>query len=384
MRRRAVRSPPNRLVGGHDVGGSLEQLAEIEADHRDLAGAREGEAVFRVAGRWLVEEGHLRALLRGSLVRVLGAAPRIPVVGHLKPLPLALAAISGPRVRGRSNADVICFKHDVRAFYLKERAVTLKMANLATRGVALWDEIRTRKSIGKTAGVELPRFIAGDPDSAPPYLWEEVVFGRRPDPKRDRAQFLHGVLPRILDFYAGCGVRHVIGSDFLDLERLAADVLETAEEVSWSAEWVDRELFRDRVTGCGAEADKFLLVGLGHGDLASGNILITEDDRVCLVDWARSREQILIQDLQKIFQEYPGSWELALPRMESWRPREIAPDRVLPWEQQAFLGSLLHIQYFSELRRRRGERGSQWAEQFERIFAKEFVAATRLIAEGGF
>jgi hypothetical protein len=370
------------LIGVHRLEDSLEHLAEIEAAFRDLAGIREGEAVFRVAGRWLVEEGYLRALLRGSLARALGAAPRVPVVGDLKPAPLALAAISSPRVRGRSSADAVCFKQDVRAFYLRERAVTLKMANPETHGVGLRDEIRTRRSIGKTDGVALPRFIASDPEGAPPYLWEEVVFGRRPEPKRDRARFLDCVLPRILDFYAGCGVRHVIGSDFLDLERLADDVLETAGEVPWSAEWVDRELFRDRVTGCCAEADKFLLVGTGHGDLSSGNILITEDEGVCLVDWARSREQILIQDLQKVFQEYPGSWALALERMESWRPRGIAPDRVMPWAQQAFLGNLVHIQVFSELHRRRAARGPEWVDKFDRIFAKEFVAATRLISEG--
>jgi hypothetical protein len=370
------------LIGGHEVEDSLGFLAGIEADFRDLAGAREGEAVFRVAGRWLVEEGHLRALLRGSLARILGAAPRVPIVGDLKLAPLALAAISGPRVRGPSSADAICFKNDVRAFYLRGRAVTLKMAHPLTRGRGLRNEIRARMSIEKTAGIAMPRFIAGDPDGVRPYLWEEVVFGRHPDPRRDLAQFVENVLPRILDFYEGCGVRHVIGSDFLDLERLAADVLETAGEMSWSAEWVDRELFRARVVGCGEEADKFLIVGTGHGDLASGNILITEDEDVCLVDWARSREQILIQDLQKLFQEYPGSWTPAVERMESWRPPGVAPDRVVPWAQQAFLGSLMHIQFFSGLRRRSARRGPVWIGKFDRILAKEFAAAMRLIADG--
>ena len=136
------------------------------------------------------------------------------------------------------------------------------------------------------------------------------------------------------------------------------------------------------MTRCGAEADKFLVVGRGHGDLSSGNILITEDEGVCLVDWARSREQVLIQDLQKVFQAYPGSWELALERMESWRPREIARDRVMPWAQQAFLGNPMHIQFFGGLRRRRAVWGAEWVEQFDRIFTKEFVVATRLIADG--
>jgi hypothetical protein len=369
-------------IGGHRVEDSLDRLAEIEASFRDLARSREREAVFRVVGRWLVEEGHLRTLLRGSLARALGRTPRVPVVGDLKPAPLALAAISGPRVRSRSGADAVCFKHDVRAFYLGGRAVTLKMANPATRGIALQDEIRARRSIGKATGVALPRFIAGAPDATPPYLWEEVVFGRRPDPARDRAQFLERLLPRILDFYEGCGVRYVIASDFLDLDRLAADALEAAGEMSWSGEWVDRELFRARAVGCCADSDELVVVGRGHGDLSSGNILITADDGVCLVDWARSREQILIQDLQKLCQEYPGCWEGALARMESWRPPAIAPDRVMPWEQQALLGNLLHIQFFSRLRRRNADLGRKWVDQLERILAKEFAAATRLIGEG--
>jgi hypothetical protein len=370
------------ILDGHDVEDSLEHLAEIEAAFSDLAGVREGEATFRVAGRWLVEEGHLHARLRASLGRALGGAQRVPIVGDLKLTPLALAALSGPRVTGRSSADAVCFKQDVRAFYLGGRGVTLKMANPANRGIGLRSEIRTRERLGTTAGVALPRLIASDPDGVRPYLWEEVVFGRRPNPRRDRARFLAQVLPRILDFYEGCGVRYAVARDFLDLERLTADVLETVGKTTWSPRWVDRELFCARAADCGAEADTLLLVGTGHGDLASGNILIAEDERVCLVDWARSREQILIQDLEKISQEYPGSWTQALCRMESWRPPEIAPERVMPWAQQAFLGTLMQIQYFGGGRWGDRRWGRKWVEQCDRILAKEFVAATRLIREG--
>jgi hypothetical protein len=372
------------ILNGHDVADSLDRLAEIEADFRDLAGAREGEAAFRVAGRWLVEEGYLHALLRSSLARVFRTPPRVPIVGDLRPAPLALAAISGPRIRGRSTAVAVCFKNNFRAFYLGRRAVTLKLADSATRGIWLRDEIRTRKRIGNTSGVALPEVIASDADGVRSYLWEQFVFGRRLEPGRDRARFLSHVLPRILEFYAGCGVRYVIGSDFLDLERLAADVLEAAERMPWSTEWVDRERFHARVASCGTAADRFLLVGTGHGDLASGNILITEEESVCLVDWEHSREQILMQDLEKLFQEYPGSWALAVDRMESWRPEGIAPDRVMPWVQQALLGNLLRIQFFDELGRRMAALGADRGGQFDRILAKEFLAATRLIGEGRF
>lgn len=366
----------------HDVENSLAHLVELEGEFRDLVGAREGEAVFRKAGKWLVEEGYLRALLRSGLARAWGAAPRVPLVGDLKPAPLALAAISGPRIRGRSTAAAICFKQAVRAFYLGTPAVTLKMANPATRGLALRDEIRTRKRIGNAAGVVLPRMIASDPDGARPYLWEEIVFGRRLDPRRDRTRFPDHVLPRILDFYQGCGVRYVKGSDFLDLESLAAEVLEAVERVAWSAEWVDRELFCARVASCAEAAGEYLLVGTGHGDLSSGNILITADERVCLVDWARSREQILVQDLEKLFQEYPGSWGVAVDRMESWRLEGIDLDRVMSFEQQALLGCLQHIQFFDRQRRWNAARAGDWLWLYDRILAREFVAATRLMEEG--
>jgi hypothetical protein len=372
----------NVILNGHNVEDSLAHLAELEAGFRDLAGAREGEAVFRVAGRWLVEEGYLHALLRSSFARALGAAPRVPIVGDLELAPLALAAISGSRIRSRSTAVAVCFKNNFRAFYLGARAVTIKIADTSTGGLSLWHEIRARKRIGNTAGVVLPRLIASDPDGASPHLWEEIVFGRRPDPRRDRARFLRQVLPRILDFYAGCGVRYVIGSDFLDLERLTADALEAAEWMPWSAQRVDRSLFRTRVATCGEEADKYLLVGTGHGDLSSGNILITEEGRVCLVDWERSREQILMQDLEKLFQEYPGSWDAAVDRMESWRPEGIDPDRVMPCEQQAMLGILQQVQVFSAPRRENAAMGVKWRRQCDRIVAKEFAAATRLMKQG--
>jgi hypothetical protein len=370
------------MLGGHSVEDSLAHLAALEARFRDLAGARGGEAVFRVAGRWLVEEDYLRAVLRSGFARVRGAAPRVPLVGDLKPAPLALAAISGSRIRCPSTAVAVCFKTNCRAFYLGARAVTLKIADTSTGGLSLRHEIRTRERIGNAAGITLPRLIASDSDGTSPYLWEEVVFGRRPNHRRDRARFLHHVLPRILDFYAGCGVRYVIGFDFLDVERLAADALEAAERMPRSIPRADRQLLRARVAACGEEADKYLLVGTGHGDLSSGNILIAEEGRVCLVDWERSREQILMQDLEKLFQEYPGSWDAAVDRMESWRPEGIDPDRVMSCEYQAMLGVLQQIQAFSAARRERAALPAAWDRQCERVLAKEFAAATRLMKKG--
>jgi len=374
------------ILNGHDVKGSLARLADVEANFRDLAGTCVGEAVFRVAGRWLVEEGYLHGLLRSSLARVLRTSPRAPVVGDLGVVPLALAAISGPRIRGRNTAVAVCFKSNVRAFYLGARAVTLKMANPVTRGHWLRTEIETRKRLGKPTGVVLPQVIASNGEATHPYLWEEIVFGRRLDPKRDGELFRCHVLPRILDFYEGGGVQCVAGTDFLDLEQLTADVLKAAEQVPWSAKWMDRELFRTRVASCSKEADKYLLVGRGHGDLSCGNILITEDRRACLLDWTRSREQILMQDLEKLFQRYPGSWELAVDRLGSWRPDGIDPDRIMSCSRQAMLGSLQMIQYFSKIRQEHAAPDTEWNRQLarkcDRVLVKQFTAATRLTAQG--
>jgi thiamine kinase-like enzyme len=163
-------------------------------------------------------------------------------------------------------------------------------------------------------------------------------------------------------------------------------VLEAVDQVPWSAEWMDRELFRARVANCGEESDKHLLVGTGHGDLSCGNILITEDKRVCLLDWSRSREQILMQDLEKLFQQFPGSWTLAVDRMGSWRPEEIDPDRIMSCSHQAMLGNLQQIQSFSEIRQKIAALDTAWmrqmVQQCDRSLIKEFAAATRLMSDG--
>ena len=374
------------ILAGHEVEGCLEQLAEIEARYRDLAGSRAGESVYRVAGRWLVEEGHLRDRLLSGMARALRARPRTPFIGGLKTAPLARAALSGPRLRSRSKAVAICFKQNIRAFYLETRPVTLKMANPTSWGRSVREEIGIRQRLDHAPGVSLPRLIASDPGGRPPYFWEELVFGRHLHSKRDHAFFLGQVLPRILDFYQGRGVRHTLGADFLDFERLVADVLEVVDQARWSSRWIDRARFRARVAASGEAANRYLLVGMGHGDLSNGNILITEDDRVCLVDWSRSRELILMQDLEKLFQEYPGSWAATVDRLEALRPREVDSQRLVSWSDQALLGTLQLIQFFGaireRLRSRRDDLGERYVLQCDRNLAKEFATATRLIETG--
>jgi len=123
-------------------------------------------------------------------------------------------------------------------------------------------------------------------------------------------------------------------------------------------------------------------VGTGHGDLSSGNILLTEDDTVYLVDWESSREQIVIMDLEKLFVEYAGSWAPAVERLESWRPEGSDPDRNMSSERQAMLGNLERIQFFDGIRQQYPERAGGWREQITRILAKEFAAASGLIRDG--
>jgi hypothetical protein len=54
----------------------------------------------------------------------------------------------------------------------------------------------------------------------------------------------------------------------------------------------------------------------------------------------------------------------------------------MAWAQQALLGNLLQIRFFAEIRRQIAAQDGSRAERFDRILAKEFLAATRLIGEG--
>jgi hypothetical protein len=374
------------ILDGHEVEDCLSHLVEIEAAFPHLTGPREGESVLRLAGRWLVEEGHLRDRLLSGLVRGARGRTRTPSIGDLKTAPLVRAAFSGARIRSRSRAVAICFKQSIRSFYVEPRPVTLKMANPTSLGRDLRKEIETRRRLVDTEGVIVPRLIASNVQGPPPYLWEELVFGRHLDSRRDHAFFLGRVLPRILDFYAGGGVRAARVSEFLDLQRLVADVLQLAERARWSNRWIDRPTFRTRVMRCSKMASRSVLVGAGHGDLSNGNILITPDDRVCLIDWSRSREVILMQDLEKLFQEYPGSWGAAVDRLESLRPAAADPGGLLPWSEQALLGNLQLIQFFGASRERLAKRrdalAKRYVRQFDRILAKEFATAAQLMQSG--
>jgi len=373
------------ILDGHEVENCLAHLAEIEAAFPELVAPPTGESTFRVAGRWLVEEGHLRERLRSAAARIARSQPRTPFLGDLKTGPLLRAALTGPRISAHTSAVAICFKQNIRAFYLTPGPVTLKMANPAVGGRGLRQEIAMRQRIGDTAGVMLPRLIASERAGPRSFLWEELVIGRHLDSRRDRAFFLDHVLSRLVAFYASSGLRQAVAADVLDVERVIADVLALADGTRWSRRWVSPARFREQAIRCRELANRSLLIANGHGDLSNGNILITEDQRVCLVDWGRSRELIVMQDLLKLFREYPGSWSIAVEGLESLCPADGDPQR-LPWSDQALLGTLQLIQYFGAMyervARRRDELGARYVRQCQRVLAKEFAAASRLIESG--
>ena len=78
----------------------------------------------------------------------------------------------------------------------------------------------------------------------------------------------------------------------------------------------------------------------------------------------------------------PGELDAAVDRMESWRPEGIDPDRVMSCDHQAMLGVLQLVQAVSTAPREDAALPAAWRRQCERVLAKEFAAATRLMKTG--
>jgi hypothetical protein len=322
------------------AGGFEQTLARVVEAERDLSLLTERVAHFRRIGSWIVEERFALALLRS---RVGGRSVAAPA-----PLSKAGAAIlralaSSARLASACQARAIFAKthqralvrDQLRAFYFEPRPLTLKLMPPERRD-ELARELAARSEIPAEFGA--PAVLGHRLEGPHPYLCEEFVTGRHPDPLADAPQLVAFVVGALWEGYGAAGIAWRHCGESHDVKELVRSFEDLMAPAPWRPQWPERGALRDAMLRLEGEADRMVPWCRGHGDLSIANMLVSAG-RIRLLDWERARPLPLAHELAKITLAVPGVWPVVRERLVQLGA-DSPPAEMVPPDAQAVLGTL--------------------------------------------
>jgi len=277
-----------------------------------------------------------------------------------------------PRWRACCHAQALYVKTHLRAFYAGPQPFTVKLVAPEARD-ALARDARARQDISK---ISVPRLLADRSDSSHPYLCEELVFGRRPNPAQDANGMVACVLGDLWDQYHANGFEWHTCAKSHDMGAL----LSNFEEMIDAFAWPDKEDLRGRLSCLYDESSKLVPWCLGHGDIAPSNLLVS-GNRIVLLDWEKVGRLPLFLELAKIIVSFPGTWAPIAARVRE-EFRDVAPPGMASPEA---MGALASLERLAALRARFSaaspDAAASWSEarRFKRRLIAEFSHLTKVM-----
>lgn len=191
---------------------------------------------------------------------------------------------------GKFDVDAVT---RLRAFY-PERGLALRLQG-AGENSGVHRELTARRTVAEHAPYLAPQLLShgafdvgGEPVA---YLFEELIDARQLRNRKEVGERIGEVAELLTDLHASVGVASE------PVERVVRRDLPQL----WAEAVVEHDL--DPSVGDAVQAlfarNERLEVSISHGDLVASNILVTDDDRLVLVDWEFSRTQPIAFDLAK-------------------------------------------------------------------------------------
>ena len=208
------------------------------------------------------------------------------------------------RVLFPSTADVIqveCSTNRLRAFYTTGQAqcYTLKIVCDSDRRKVTEEmkrEVAVREQLASLKTINIPRVLGTEHRKDAFLLSEEMILGRRFNPRTDKTVFRKSLLPQLRATYKAYGVRYAPVQTFLPPDKIQK-VIGLVRE-STNGERFTKAL-QDVIAGNG-----LVSVSLCHGGLGPGNLAIV-NDTVVFLDWQKAYEGMIIVDLLATAVKYP-------------------------------------------------------------------------------
>lgn len=328
---------------GFEVVHILKAVARTE--QRLNWGPGPAPATYHRLGYWLVQPRYLRTCLKHLGVEDSGIV--IPLFS-MKPWTNAACKVLKryeffTRFQAAAAADVVCVKNNIRAFYVdRSSPVTTKVLLSKSRNLShLRNDVEIRSRVVNYGTVNLPRIIDCDLEFDPPFICEELVFGRRFNPRRDSALLAESFFPQWWRTYEKHGF-HFKKFDTLCDTRDAANILERlCATHEWEGDWMDRDQFVTKAVELLSQ-EPIVTCTTGHGDLCLANLMLSTKGDIYVLDWECSKEMPVIGDLLKLILDVPHIRELVEKGMDCLA-RQHVNIRVVPFRAQLFLAIVAHL-----------------------------------------
>jgi hypothetical protein len=189
-------------INDHDVTRELAILEGIEARLEAIPTDRNSETLFRIIDNWLVRDRKNWGFFPNPISRTRRITMAdIPHFPNRRLFSVRSNYMFADRVRARTSASAICFRTNLRAFYLSQQPVSLWIANRQKSSEVLRKSLALRDQYNHSSGFLTPNIIVQDIESKPPYFLEELITGRPFGQPEDWALLVDKVVPSLFRFY---------------------------------------------------------------------------------------------------------------------------------------------------------------------------------------
>ena len=332
-------------IRGHRIDDIFAVLENIENQIRDSFNIKEKTGNYLKCGEWLIKESYLIIFVANVLFRF--SRKKIPFFAFDYTLKGAvkgcIALIRSQRYKKRTCFEAIRVKNNVRAFYVKGDhpfCVKILVSNIRNIG-HMKTEIETRKRVSEYKVLNIPKIFRFDLNYSPSFFIEELVWGDKPIRGKDSGKIEREFSKQIWEMYERYGITAKKIEDILDVGKFYEILYKSADKIPWRANYGKKEYFLETAKNI-LFSNGYLQYSLGHGDLTLGNIIISTEGSVYLVDWERARERAIVFDSYEIITEIPGSREFFERKLLNYEENN-KNFKFIPFKDQLKLGALIKI-----------------------------------------
>jgi len=184
------------------------------------------------------------------------------------------------------------------------------------------------------------------------FLVEELITGHHPAATQEQ-RIINALVPAIWATYQALGLGTTDTFPDLTAEAIEFELERICVPEQMAYERACRDQLLRRLKQLPSTAERPLVTAFGHGDLSTGNIIVTDAGDLFVIDWETSGRMPIVWDLRKLISAVPG----LLPRVVKLLRAELQQPGLrgaMSPEHQCLIGLAARVAERSRKAHRRG------------------------------